>query len=70
MSAHALLYRYDMRPRSLIVDTRSASPSLTTPNDDRTYESVRRTLDDALAELELEIDLEENLERFAPRACG
>ena len=50
-----------MRPRTLIVDTRSAA-RVPAPEESQTYEHVRRTLDDALAELELEIDLEEGRE--------
>jgi len=51
-----------MRPRSLIVDTRNALP-IPAPQDNQTYERVRRTLDDALAELELDIELDEALDR-------
>jgi hypothetical protein len=46
-----------MRPRSLIVDLRNAS--LPQAAENQTYEQVRRTLDDALAELELEIELDD-----------
>jgi hypothetical protein len=60
-TAHALLKATVMRPRTLIVDTRSAA-RVPAPEESETYEHVRRTLDDALAELELEIDLEEGRE--------
>ena len=48
-----------MRSPTLITDTRSAAASR---EESQTYEQVRRTLDDALAELELEIDLEDRPE--------
>ena len=50
-----------MRPRTLID---SDNNPLELHHED-TYERVRRTLDDALAELELEIELEELLDRPA-----
>lgn len=51
-----------MRSPSLIVDLQNAGVP---PAREETFERVRRTLDDALAELELEIELEE-LDRPTP----
>ena len=54
-----------MRPRSLIVDLFPTSPEALRRQE--TYERVRRTLDDALAELELDTDHEDK-SADAPRA--
>lgn len=51
-----------MRPRTLI-DSNNRNPLELRQQD--TYDRVRRTLDDALAELELEIELDEILDRPA-----
>jgi hypothetical protein len=50
-----------MRPRSLIVDLFPTSPEAL--HRQETYERVRRTLDDALAELELDTDSEDTTDR-------
>jgi hypothetical protein len=47
-----------MRSRSLIDPDLNAAQPPSTGGEVDTYQRVRRTLDDALAELELELDLE------------
>ncbi len=42
-----------MRPRTLINDVKQDLPQPARPASDDTYERVRRTLDEALAELQL-----------------
>ena len=55
-----------MRPRALIEigEDRAAEGSRTRD----TYERVRRTLDDALAELELPLEITAEADRSAPHA--
>ena len=56
-----------MRPRTLLGDVQQDPRTPPRPSTHDTYERVRRTLDDALAELEISLELFEE-ERSAPHA--
>jgi hypothetical protein len=55
-----------MRSRALIVDVREDSKPSVLPERGDTYDQVRRTLDDALAELELPADSDRDADRTGP----
>ena len=50
-----MLWRLVMRPRTLLSDVQQETRTPARPSNHDTYERVRRTLDEALAELQLQM---------------